>query len=88
MNRKIKSMLAVLALCGIMGMGINAPQMVKSSEIWGGIACLASSRAGASPGEAFMIGAIGAMDSAVWGFAVGAAAGAGVGALVGFGVGL
>ncbi len=88
MNRKIKSMLAVLALCGIMGMGINAPQMVKSSEIWGGIGYLAATRAGASPGEAFMIGAIGAMDSAVWGFAVGCAGGPLAGAAASLAVGL
>jgi len=69
-STKLKSLVAIIAICGGFAMASLNEAPIKDGEVWAGITYLAAKR-GASAEAGLAIGAIGIIDAAAWGFGVG-----------------
>lgn len=83
----MKSLVAMIAVCGCFAWGSQNQPAVKDSEVWAGIGYLAAKR-GASAEAGLAIGAIGIVDAAAWGFGVGMVAGPAGGVIAGAAAGM
>jgi len=87
MKSKLKSLIAMIAICGCFAMGSQNRFAVKDGEVWAGIGYLAAKN-GASAEAGLAIGAIGIIDAAAWGFGVGLVAGPAGGIIAGAAAGM
>lgn len=88
MKNKLKSLVALVAICGTFGFISNTDIQAKAGEVWLGITYVAAEYGDVSNEANVAIGAIGIADAAVWGFAVGSVATPAAGAVAGAVAGL
>ena len=88
MKSKLKSMFALVAICGLFAFVSNTKVEAKAGEVWLGITYVMAEYGDASNEATLAVGAIGVADAAVWGFAVGSVATPVAGAVAGAVAGL
>jgi len=81
--KKIRLLTTLVLVCTMFGMVTPTSVSAKVGKVWWGIGEIASTRGHAKLGARAAIGAIGILDAATWGFAVGMVAGPVGGAVAG-----
>lgn len=84
--KNLKTSFALVSVC-LAFVVLTKSTQHKSGKVWLAITHVMSSH-GASPGATTAVGAIGILDAAVWGFAVGSVATPSAGAVAGIAAGL
>lgn len=82
MKSKLRSLVTLSLICGMFGFVTSKNVQIKAGEVWLGITYVLSKN-GASAEATLAVGAIGAADAALWGFAVGCVATPVAGAVAG-----
>lgn len=87
MKNKLKSLVALIAICGTFSFVSNTDVQAKAGEVWLSITYVMAED-GACNEAVLAVGVIGVADAAVWGFAVGSIATPFAGAVAGAVAGL